>query len=119
MPHAILEASANVMETNGKISQILIDCQEVLVERLPAKLENCKSRAILHDIYVLGKNEPDSAFVHLTVKVLKGRSPQLLKEVSLQLQQILKEGFHKSKEHLQLAISVEIAELNDSYAPFI
>ncbi len=119
MPHIILEASANVMETNGKISQILSDCQDLLVKKLPTKLENCKSRAILHDIYVLGDNNPNNAFVHLTVKILKGRAPELIKEISLELQQILKEGLHKSKEHLQLAISVEIAELNDSYAPFI
>lgn len=119
MPHLILEASANIMETNEKIRLILKECHNILVNKLPTKAANCKSRAILHDIYVLGDNQPTNAFVHLTVKVLKGRSPELLATTSKELQTALNEGFSKSLTRLKLGVSVEICELNDSYAPFV
>ena len=119
MPHLILEISSNIIETNDKIHNTLQECQNLLVNRLPTKLQNCKSRAIFHELYLFGDGHPENALVHLNVKVLKGRKPELLAEISKELQQILKLGFIKSYERLKLAISVEISELNDSYAPFI
>ena len=82
MPHLILEASANIHESNARLQQLLVECQDLLVRELPTKLESCKSRVILHDIYVLGDNHPDNAFLHLTVKLLKGRTPELLTNVA-------------------------------------
>ena len=116
MPHLLLEASTNIVETNDKIKQILYKCQELLVEKLPTQLANCKSRLIMHDVFVLGDNNPKNAFIHLTVRVLKGRSQELLSSTSRSLFELLQESFSKSKENLNLGISVEITELNDSYA---
>lgn len=116
MPHLILEASANIMETNDKFKQSLRDLQSLLVEKLPTQLDNCKSRVIIHDLFVLGDDNSNNAFIHLTVKILQGRSPELLAEISHQLQEILKINHTKSREHLNLSISVEICELSSNYA---
>lgn len=116
MPHLILEASSNIIETNDKVKVILQDCQNLLVERLPTKLTSCKSRLVLHDVFVLGDNNPANAFVHLSVRILKGRSANLINEVSNILVEVLSQGFSKSSEQLHLGISVEITDLNDSYA---
>ncbi len=116
MPHLLLEASTNIVETNDKIKQTLYKCQELLVEKLPTQLASCKSRLIMHDVFVLGDNNPKNAFIHLTVKILKGRSQELLSTTSRSLFELLQESFTKSKENLNLGVSVEITELNDSYA---
>ena len=117
MPHLILEASSNIVETNDKIKQTLQKCQNLLVEKLPTQLASCKSRLILHDVFILADNQERNAFVHLTVKLLKGRSAELLLcETSANLQSLLYAEFNKSASQLALGISVEITELNDSYA---
>ena len=115
MPHLTLEASSNIIETNDKVKVILQDCQNLLVGKLPTKLTSCKSRLVLHDVFVLGDGDASNAFIHLSVRVLKGRTPELLHEVAKLLVGVLSQGFSKSSEQLHLGISVEITELNDSY----
>ena len=115
MPHLIFEASANIIASNDKIKQTMRDCQNLLVEKLPSQLSSCKSRLILHDLFVVGDDKNENAFIHLTVKVLAGRSAELLKAVALQLKDILSNDFARCEEQLNLTISVEIATLNDNY----
>lgn len=116
MPHLILEASANIHESNARLQQLLVECQDLLVKELPTQLKSCKSRVILHDIYVLGDNHPDNAFVHLTVKLLKGRTPDLLNKVANILRDTILKHCVRSSESLHLGVSVEITELSDIYA---
>ncbi len=116
MPHLILEVSANVIETNDKLKHTLSLCHVLLVDKISTKLENCKGRILLHDLVVFGDNNSGrQAFAHLSVKMLKGRSAQLLKETACQLKAILQGELVKSIEHLNLDISVEIVELSDYY----
>lgn len=116
MPHLVLEVSSNIIETNEKIKTILQECQNLLVDKLPTKLSSCKSRLVLHEIFVLGDNHSENAFVHLSVRVLKGRQASLLNETAVDLKNVLSNGFAKSLGHLKLGISVEITELTDHYA---
>jgi 5-carboxymethyl-2-hydroxymuconate isomerase len=115
MPHLILEASANIYESNARIKRALMDCQKLLVAELPTELSSCKSRVVLHDIYVVADDAINNAFIHLTVKILKGRSTELIRVVAEKLRLALLTNFVKSKDALNLSISVEIVELNDSY----
>ena len=115
MPHLILEASANIIASNAKIKQTLNDCQNLLVAKLPTQLSNCKSRLILHDLFIVGDGNEQNAFIHLTVKIMKGRSQELLSEIAQKLKQILINDFSKSSDHLNLASSVEIIEMNATY----
>lgn len=119
MPHLVLEASSNIIETNDKVKAILQDCQNLLVDKLPTKLTSCKSRLVLHDVFVLGDNNVNNAFIHLSVRILKGRAPKLIHEVSKLLVDVLSQGFSKSAEHLHLGVSVEITDLDDSYSSAI
>jgi 5-carboxymethyl-2-hydroxymuconate isomerase len=54
--------------------------------------------------------------VVLTKGRIIGRSAELLRETSANLQSLLYTEFNKSATQLELGISVEIIELNDSYA---
>ncbi len=115
MPHLILEASSNIIETNDKIKISLQNCQQVVAKTLGANVNNCISRALLHDVFVIGDNCSDQAFLQLTVKVLKGRTPEQLNLAVQDLYQTLKNDFQKSINHLELKISVEIIELSNYF----
>jgi 5-carboxymethyl-2-hydroxymuconate isomerase len=115
MPHLVLEASANIHECNVRLEQMLLECHQILVEKLPTQIESCRSRVVLHDIYVVGDNTPNHAFMHLTVKLLKGRTKELLMDTGELLKLKLQEFCSRSMEHLKLHISVEITELSDVY----
>lgn len=115
MPHLVLEASANVFEANTTIKQCLIECQNLLAEKLPTQLSSCKSRYIKHEVFIVGDNNVSNAFIHLGVKVLSGRSPQVLLSVTEDLRQLLDKFFVQSATILKLSISVEVTNLSEYY----
>ena len=115
MPHLVLEASTNIIEANSRIKQCLIECQNLLTEKLPTQLSSCKSRYIKHEVYVVGNNDTNNAFVHLDVKVLSGRSPQVLTAIVEDLKQLLIKSFNQSAVALKLDISIELSDLSVYY----
>lgn len=115
MPHLILEASSNIHESNKRLEELLSECHQFLADKLPTQVSSCRSRVMLHDIYVVGDNAPDLAFIHLTIKLLKGRSHGLLLDVAESIKAKIKEYCSRSSEHLKLEISVEIVELSEVY----
>ncbi len=116
MPHVIIECSANVLESN--LSSLLIDIHTLLTQMLPTQLPGCKSRTIRTDDYVIGNNDPQNAFVHVTVKVLKGRSKELLNSVANSIMEKLKVVFKESFSKLNLQFTIAIEELPEVYHKF-
>ncbi len=115
MPHLILEASSNIHECNVRLEELLLDCHHLLANKLPTQVSSCRSRVVLHDIYVVGDDSPNLAFIHLTIKLMKGRSHGLLLDVAELIKQKIQEFCSRSMEHLKLEISVEIIELSEVY----
>ncbi|WP_158649255.1 hypothetical protein [Aquella oligotrophica] len=116
MPHLILECSDNIIEENRQLLNILHDCQQMLVENLPTSLESCKSRVVRHQDYLLGNGEVKNAFIHLEVRVLKGRSEELLKRLAEELKTCISARLLKSLGNdLNLKLSVEVVELSGIY----
>lgn len=113
MPHIILEYSDNIIEK--KFTDLFIDIQNILVEKLPTKLEACKSRAIICDDYVLGDNNPQNAFVHISIKILSGRDDSLLCETSETILRLMNDFFKESKNKTNLSLSVFIEDLPNTY----
>ena len=116
MPHVILEVSANIHETN--LSPLLVEIHSILTEMLPTQLSGCKSRIIRDEDYVIGNNDPQNAFVHLTVKVLKGRSKTLLNTIASSIMEKLKLAFQESYNALNLQYTIAIEELPEVYHKF-
>ena len=78
MPHLILEHSANLLEK--KTWPALFEkCHTLFAETLPTERKSCVSRAIEYDQYYVGEGKPNGAFVHVTLKVKAGRTPEVLK----------------------------------------
>jgi 5-carboxymethyl-2-hydroxymuconate isomerase len=114
MPHIILEYSANILEKKD-MRTLLLTCQQQITDTLPAKLESCKGRAVEHTQFCVGDGNADNAFVHLGLRVLKGRSEEQHKRVGEQLLETLKQHFSQSREKLHLQITVEVGELQEAY----
>ncbi|MDF2965344.1 MAG: hpcD [Rickettsiaceae bacterium] len=113
MPHIKFEYSSNIELKD--INNHLEDIHITLAEMLPTKLENCKTRIIRHDDYFIGKGSDDAAFIHLNIKILPGRSEELLNAISEKILNHLKKAFFYSAKSLKLGISVSLEDLPKTY----
>ncbi len=114
MPQITLECTNNVLEKNN-LSQLVLEINHVLSERLPTELASCKARILFIDNFVVGDNDKQNAFVHLSISVLKGRSTSLLDEIAAVIMQNLKAHFSSSLSKLNLQITIAIQDLPDVY----
>lgn len=116
MPHLTLEFSSNTLERN--FSKLFAECHSILVNTLPTELASCKSRAIEAYASHLGDGNKNNAFVHLNLKIMAGRSLETRKQAGDNLLAALKTHFAGSMHALNLQITIEIMELEDTYFKF-
>lgn len=114
MPHLTLEFSANVTPQHNLESLFLI-CHDLLANILPTDIASCKSRAIKQDIYSVGNGETNNAFIHLTIKVMAGRSEETLQRLGNSVMQVLQNHFMQALQTLNTQITLEIVELSKQY----
>lgn len=114
MPHLILEFSNNVIEQD-RFSDLFQKCHQTLAEKLPTNLMSCKSRAICLEHYHLADGKPDHAFVHGTLKIMPGRTQEVLSQTAEALMTLFKEHFQETAKALDLQFSLEIVNLSSSY----
>lgn len=114
MPQLMLEFSSNIKEKNN-LQNLLRDCHSILETTLPTTLQSCKSRAVERDCYCVGDGKTENAFVHVTLKVMPGRSQEILQAVGESVINLLREYFRASLKELNLQITVEILELDRNY----
>lgn len=114
MPHLVLEYSDNVIEKNN-FSQLFQQCHQILADMLPTDLMNCKSRAIECPVYYVADGKPDNAFVHLSLKIMAGRTDETLRKLGDQLMETVMEHFAESLKKKRLQISLEISSLDKNY----
>ena len=114
MPHLTLEYSANV-KCPSNLVDLFARLHKVLVETGGINLENCKSRAYkAENFFVATGREPDG-FVHLDIRFLEGRSPQVKRNIGQEAHDILMEWFHDSVEKMELQITVEVRDIMRSF----
>ncbi len=108
MPHIILETPKSF--DVEKSEQIIKMTQSILVKELPAKIESFKNRVYQYD-YCLVADSTDKQILALTIKVLSGRSEELLIKAS----QIIKKSIENLLFANKFTITVEILELSPAY----
>ena len=113
MPHIILELSDNIIES--QYDSILLQINKILVDNLPAKLDSCKGRVIIHKNFLVGDGSKYNAFIHVNVDVLAGRSDEVLELASKKIINLLPLLFKESIKSLNPAISVSIGILPKAY----
>lgn len=110
MPHIILEYSENIdlpgdkKELFGRIHQILNTVAGI-------RLENCKSRALMHMDYCIGDGESNNAFVHLDVRFMEGRTGAIKSRIGKALLELLKSRFTMDPEDKKVQITVEVRDI--------
>ncbi|MDA0901870.1 MAG: 5-carboxymethyl-2-hydroxymuconate Delta-isomerase [Proteobacteria bacterium] len=110
MPHLILEYSSNIIEKDD-FNAFFKEAHEILVEKISANIDACKSRAIKHEHYYLGDGNVNNAFIHLSLKIMSGRSQSALDAVSAALIALTQKHFSNSAKSLNLKISLEVSDL--------
>jgi 5-carboxymethyl-2-hydroxymuconate isomerase len=111
MPHCILEYSDNVTEAY-EILEALAELHNELEKTGLFNIEDVKSRAQYYDDCYIGDGNPDNAFIHLKVSILKGRPVEVRQHLSNHLLEFLKVHFSASLSELNCQISVEISEMD-------
>ncbi len=110
MPHLILEFSANIIEKNN-ITELFQQCHTILADMLPTDIAGCKSRAVECNTNTIGNGDLENAFVHMTLKVMPGRTIDILNDVGNRLMEIMTDYFSGSLKELHLQITLEICHL--------
>lgn len=115
MPHFILEYSDNLLEDVDH-SHLFRNLHRLLVENGPFNMSDIKSRAVAHkDFYVSDGNDAN-AFIHLTLRIFKGRELDVRQRIGNKLLEFLRNEFARSYATLKCSITVDIKEINtDTY----
>jgi 5-carboxymethyl-2-hydroxymuconate isomerase len=114
MPHLVLEHSDNIIE-KAELSELLGQLHTILAEKLPTEVSSCRSRTIACPVYCVGEGGADKGFVHITLKVFAGRTPEVLQKTCEALLEQAKKYFANSLDALTMEISIELLEVGDYY----
>lgn len=114
MPHFIVEYTDNIKD-EADIAGLLKKVHDVLISRSDLfPVGGIRSRAIeLHD-YRIADGAEDDAFVHATLKIGSGRSPDEKKEACDQLFTVMEEHFADLFNMRYLALSMELYEFPEA-----
>lgn len=92
MPHITLEYTANLAHT-APGPQVMLAIHQLLHATAGIRVENCKSRWWQVEDWVVGDGEGASAFVHLDLRFLEGRSLEVQQAVGRGALEILRSHF--------------------------
>lgn len=115
MPHTILEYSDNIVEADD-FQPLWRELHPLLVEVAQVRLQDIKSRAYRCTAFRMAGGDPTCAFVHLTIRLLEGRSPAALTRVGTAVLELLRAHFAGSLAQRQCDLTVELADMRqDGY----
>ena len=113
MAHLILEYSANLDE-NLHIQALFENLIETAVATTLFPLAGIRCRAHRSEQYRIADGNPDFGFVHLHVRIGRGRSEEEKHSAAKALFDCLTDHLQKLYEQQGLAISFEMTELPES-----
>lgn len=112
MPHLIFECSQQ-LEQKLSFQTIFNDCHLMLSELLPTQITSCKSRIISCNQYLVG-DDRDNMFIHLTIRILPGRSEEVKSAVIAKSKSIIRQSLCEL-EIKNTSISVDLYDLSPNY----
>lgn len=118
MPHIIVEHSNSISKEQALNLGFQVQIEMVKIIEGNFDPDQCKIRSLSFDDFFIGKkSQKDADFIHITIKILKGRSLEVRQKLARQMV-IFTENFYKLhiNKKLQCDISIDIVEMNsDSY----
>ncbi|WP_367275755.1 5-carboxymethyl-2-hydroxymuconate Delta-isomerase [Marivirga sp.] len=113
MPHLILECSDKIA-SNINFNSLFIHLHQYLADNLPTQITSCKSRVRIYDNYFIGDEFEKNLFMHLTLKILPGRSAKIKNRICEYIHHHLK-GLVMNNDLEKTSISIELLELSAFY----
>ncbi|MFT0531559.1 5-carboxymethyl-2-hydroxymuconate Delta-isomerase [Castellaniella hirudinis] len=113
MAHLIFEYSANLAQ-DGDIAGLLRKANHVLIGTGLFPVGGIRSRALRLDEFCVADGDHDDAFVHATVKIGAGRSPQAVKDTAQALFEMMQQHFAALFQQRYLALSLELSEFPEA-----
>ena len=110
MPHIYFEYSDNLKIE--RLDQLAVSIHHILSDNLPTSLNNCKSRIIARNAYIIGDKQNNIAFLYVLIRILPGRKAE---KIQLCQKLILDEILNYTKNIENPNISVEFTEISDFY----
>ncbi len=106
MPHIILEATGD-FAPKETIKPLLLSLHQLVAKVAGAEINSCKSRFIQHDSYVIGDGEKHTDFLHLTIKLLSGRTQEQLCALGEQAFALLKAQYSNIGTEIDITVLVD------------
>lgn len=110
MPHITLEYSANI-EQPVDFHAFFHDVHIALQSLANIPIGNCKSRARACEAYHIADGSDRHAFVHLEIRFLEGRAPDIKSAISKQVLQILDALYAPTLTEFELQLTVEVNDI--------
>ncbi len=115
MPHLTLEHTANL--TSFQPEAALTALNRVLLQSGQFSDEDIKSRALALTQFRVGSQPGGHGFIHVTLSLLSGRSPEVKRALASQLLTELQGHVQDASTTLAVQLSVDVRDLDrDCYA---
>ena len=111
MPHLIVEYSAN-LEPDLNIKSLIQALHECAVSMEALPTGGIRVRAARRDEFMVGDGDPSNGFVNIVLRIAKGRSIELRKEIGQTLFAVLTENVQEIYDRRPMSLSFEIQEIN-------
>lgn len=111
MPQITLEYTNNI-SPDIDFKAFLAQAHKDIAELIETKPENCKSRILCRDNYVIGNGDEKNAMLYLTVEILAGRDNQQKAKLSQHLLEVLHDLLQQERKKLDLQTIVYIKDLD-------
>lgn len=116
MPHIILEHSPNFL--SDYILDIGEEIRDLMSEIKSASFDadQFKIRSIAYQNFMVGLTQDDSSFLHISIKILEGRSKEILVELANKVHELVLLSHQKNfNNKIHFDFSVDIIEMNRNF----
>ena len=114
MPHVIVNHSANLTDLDSK--QLLQQINTALVATDLFVAHDIKARLFKDDIFLIGLNETEEAYIHVKLYLLSGRTELQKQTAGQALLHILEQkSYLKSEAKCSIQLCVEVIDMPKEY----
>lgn len=114
MPHVLVEYSANVAD-HVPPTELVAVMHKAMIANGIGPLAGLRTRAMCRDDYLVADDHPDNMFIAVTVRIGKGRDPQVRQACVADLMAALKNHLQSIVDVLPIALSVELQEIDPDH----
>jgi 5-carboxymethyl-2-hydroxymuconate isomerase len=114
MPVIHFEYTSN-LTIEGQVNDFLKEVHAALVKIIKTDLLTCRSTINCHEKYLIGDGASDNAFIHLSIRMLPGRSKEVKDELGNQLLTIQRETFSDEIARHNTQTRVYLTEVDRDY----